>query len=144
MVGMRQLGMGTVGRAYGCALVVATALTVLLYPFAGPVGDASADPYAVAPDSRSPSAGTLALDPGDWDAQPNAFRGGWVVMQPWEYDKIPALKEQNPDIRVLMYKDVSATVSKLCVTGPSGMCDQDPEILPAGVGYWEALSLIHI
>jgi len=140
MDGMRQVGArsGGRGRAYPCALVVATALTVLLSPFAGPVGDASADPYAVAADSRSPSAGTLALEAGDWDVQPNAFRGGWVVMQPWEYDRIPALKEQNPDIRVLMYKDVTATVSDLCETGPSGRCDQDPEILPTGVGYWSA------
>lgn len=137
MVTMRQPGKRW-GRAYLGALVVATALTVLLSAFTGPVGDASADPYAVGPDSRSPSAGTLALDAGDWDVQPNAFRGGWVVMQPWEYERIPALKEQNPDLRVLMYKDVAATVSKLCETGPWGLCDQDPEILPAGVGYWHA------
>jgi hypothetical protein len=138
MVGMRQGGTGMRARIYPCALVVATALTVLLSPFAGPVGDASANPYVVGPDSRSPSAGTLALDPGDWDVQPNAFRGGWVVMQPWEYDRIPALKEQNPDVRVLMYKDVTATVSNLCTTGPSGACDRDQDVLPAGVGYWWA------
>lgn len=131
-------GAGVRGRAYPCALVIATALTILLSPFAGPLGDASADPYAVGSDSRSPSAGTLALDAGDWDVQPNAFRGGWVVMQPWEYDRIPALKEQNPDLRVLMYKDVTATVSDLCASGPSGRCDRDQEILPAGVGYWRA------
>lgn len=137
MVRMRQGGTRW-GRAYAGALVVATALTVLLSTFTGPVGDASADPYAVGPDSRSPSAGTLALEAGDWDVQPNAYRGGWVVMQPWEHDRIPALKAQNPEIRVLMYKDVAATVSKLCETGPWGLCDQDPEILPAGVGYWHA------
>lgn len=135
---MRQRGTRA-GRAYAGVLVVVTALLVVFAPLARPVGDASADPDSVGPEPRSPSAGTLALDPGDWDAQPDAFRGDWVVMQPWEYDQIPALKEQNPDIRVLMYKDVTATVSDLCVTGPTGECDQDQEILPAGVGYWSAM-----
>ncbi|WP_345521531.1 putative glycoside hydrolase [Nocardioides conyzicola] len=135
---MRQPGTRA-GRAYACALVAATALMLVLAPLAGPLGDASADPNTVGPAPRSPSAGTLALDPGDWDAQPDAFRGDWVVMQPWEYDRIPALKEQNPNVRVLMYKDVTATVSNACVTGPTGKCDQDQEILPAGVGYWSAL-----
>jgi putative glycosyl hydrolase-like family 15 (GHL15) protein len=141
MGGMRQVGAraGRWGRAYSCGLVVATAVTLVVSAFAGPLGDASADSYAAAPAARSSSAGTLALDPGDWDAQPDAYRGGWVVMQPWEYDRIPALKAQNPDVRVLMYKDVTATVSDLCATGPSGWCDQDQEILPAGVGYWSAM-----
>jgi hypothetical protein len=153
MVGMRRRGTST-RRAYAGALAVATALTVLLSPLSGPVGDASADPRSVVPDPapaaetapartdrpspHSPSAGTLALDPGDWEAQPDASRGDWVVMQPWEHDRIAALKKQNPGLRVLMYKDVTATVSKLCVTGPSGRCDQDQAVLPAGVGYWSA------
>lgn len=122
---------------FPCALVVATTLA-LLSVSAGQVADATGDPYAVGESTTSPGAGTLALDAGDWDVQTDAYRGDWVAMQPWEYDRIPALRAQNPDVRILMYKDVTATVSTLCTTGPSGACDRDQAVLPAGVGYYRA------
>ncbi|MBB6627239.1 hypothetical protein H5V45_07880 [Nocardioides sp. KIGAM211] len=79
----------------------------------------------------SPSAGTLMLDWGDPQSTPDAWRGNYVVLQPWEYARIPSLRAHNPDIRVLMYKDVSATVEGACRDG----CTRDNEILPTGVGY---------
>jgi hypothetical protein len=93
---------------------------------------------AAAPVDRSPSAGTLALDAGDWDVQPDAYRGGWVVMQPWEADRIPDLRAKNPDIEILMYQDASATDATACTAAEDGTCTQDLDQLPAGVGYWWA------
>ncbi|HEU5037920.1 MAG TPA: putative glycoside hydrolase [Nocardioides sp.] len=55
------------------------------------------------------SSGILTLDAGDIDATPGAWKGSWLVLQSWEYARIPALKAQNPRLRILMYKDVSAT-----------------------------------
>lgn len=78
------------------------------------------------------SAGTLMLDWGDPDATPDAWKGNYVVIQPWEYDLIPGLKAKNPDLRVLMYKDVSATVEGAC---RNTACTRDNRILPTGVGY---------
>ncbi|HMY98491.1 MAG TPA: hypothetical protein PLU79_02460 [Burkholderiaceae bacterium] len=36
-------------------------------------------------------------------------QGSYLVLQPWEYARIPALKAKNPNLKILMYKDVSAT-----------------------------------
>ena len=54
-------------------------------------------------------AGVLALNWGDLDATPRAWKGDYIIMQPWEYDRIPAYRAKNPDVKILMYKDVSAT-----------------------------------
>ena len=59
--------------------------------------------------SAPSSAGILTLDPGDIDATPDAWKGAYLVLQPWEYARIPALKAKNPSLKILMYKDVSAT-----------------------------------
>ena len=57
-------------------------------------------------------AGVLALDWGDLDDTPNAGAGDFLVMEPWEYDRIPALRADNPHLRILMYKDASAVVKR--------------------------------
>ncbi|WP_372728083.1 putative glycoside hydrolase [Nocardioides sp.] len=93
-------------------------------------------------DSRtrpSASAGTLALNWGDIQATPDAHLSNYVVLQSWEYGRIPELRRKNPDIRVLMYKDVSATVKRACRTAPDGSCTLDNEFLPTGVGYHSSL-----
>ncbi|MBB6627238.1 hypothetical protein H5V45_07875 [Nocardioides sp. KIGAM211] len=82
------------------------------------------------------SAGTLMLDWGDPDSTPEAWKGNYVVIQPWEYDLIPVLKAKNPDVQVLMYKDVSATVAGAC---RDAACTLDNRILPTGVGYHWAM-----
>ena len=85
------------------------------------------------PHSPRPGTGVLALDWGDLDRTPEAADGDYLVIQPWEYDRIPAYRAANPGIRILMYKDVSATVDKPHGTGlyPTGLsyssADQHPE-----------------
>jgi hypothetical protein len=83
-------------------LLVATAVGIVLG--AGRAADAPAS--AAAPQRSS---GILTLDAGDIVATPEAWRGSYVVLQPWEYARIPALRERNPGITILMYKDVTAT-----------------------------------
>ena len=83
----------------------------------------------------SASAGTLALNWGDIQATPEAYRSNYVVLQPWEHGRIAQLREQNPAVRVLMYKDVSATVKRACQKDADGGCTIDNELLPTGVGY---------
>jgi hypothetical protein len=102
------------------AVVVVGALTLLM---SGVLPAGSARQPTV-----SDSAGVLALDWGDLDATPEAWRGNYVVMQPWEYARIPALKEKNPHVTVLMYKDASAAVK---VPHESG-------VYSTGVSYQEA------
>ncbi|MFC6341358.1 putative glycoside hydrolase, partial [Nocardioides hankookensis] len=74
--------------------------------------------------------GVLALDWGDLDRTPEAARGDVVVMQSWEYPRIPELRRKHPGITILMYKDASAVVKEAeSVTGR----------FPAGMGYdWVA------
>ena len=73
-------------------------------------------------------AGVLALDWGDLDDTPNAAAGDFLVMEPWEYGRIRALRADNPHLRILMYKDASAVVKGAHETG----------IYPTGVSYQEA------
>ncbi|WP_372728084.1 putative glycoside hydrolase [Nocardioides sp.] len=104
---------------------------------------AAAAPVAATPQSSSAaapgvnkSAGVLALDWGDIDSTPEAGKGNYVVINPWEYDRIPQMKKDNPDVKVLMYKDVSATVKRAC---KNDACTVDNDILPTGVGYHWAM-----
>ena len=56
------------------------------------------------------------------------------MIQPWEYDRIPAYRAANPGIRILMYKDVSATVDKPHGTGlyPTGLSYSSADQHPGG------------
>lgn len=72
----------------------------------GPGHDVEAPASAAVPQRSS---GILTLDAGDIDATPEAWRGGYLVLQPWEYPRIPELRAKNPGITILMYKDVTAT-----------------------------------
>lgn len=85
------------------ALLLASGAAVVAL---GPRHDAGTPASAAAPQR---SAGILTLDAGDIDATPEAWRGTYVVLQPWEHARIPALRARNPGITVLMYKDVAAT-----------------------------------
>jgi hypothetical protein len=86
-----------------------------------------ARPRAARAPVRSGS-GVLALDWSDLDDTPRPASGDYLIMQPWEYARIPALKAANPRLRVLMYKDAAATVVEPHETG----------LYPTGVGYREA------
>jgi hypothetical protein len=87
---------------------------------------------AAARRASASSAGVLALNWGDLDATPEAWKGNYIVMQPWEYDRIPAFRAHNPGVKILMYKDVSATVKRAC---SDAACTRDNKILPTGIGY---------
>lgn len=82
------------------------------------------------PGPRPSGTGTLALDWGDLDRTPAAAigRGDYVVVQSWEHARLAALHRANPDLRVLMYKDVSAVVREPHESG----------VFATGVGYAEA------
>lgn len=109
------------------ALVAATVATSA----PAPAVDPSAPVARVAsPSTWATGNGVLALDWGDLAKTPQAARGDVVVMQSWEYPRIPELRRQHPGITILMYKDASATVKEAeSATGR----------FPTGVGYdWVA------
>ncbi len=59
-------------------------------------------------------------------------RYDYVILHAWEHERIPALKAANPNLKAIVYKDMSFTVSYATHDGV------DNELLPAGVGYYEA------
>ena len=54
---------------------------------------------------------------------------GYVTLHSWQSDLIGRLKATNPNVKVLVYKNASATASYACHNGV------DDAGLPAGVGY---------
>jgi len=85
------------------------------------------------------SAGVLALRNGDIAASPELWAStadsvGYVVLNAWEHTRIAALKAARPDLKVLVYKDVSATVAYATTVDANGV-RRDNALLPAGVGY---------
>jgi hypothetical protein len=56
-------------------------------------------------------------------------RYDYVVLNAWDYGLIPALKAANPNVKVLVYKDLPSTSSNAVTNGI------DNALLPAGVGY---------
>lgn len=65
----------------------------------------------------------------DFDALSKPGRYGYVILNSWEHQLIPQLKAANPGVRVLVYKDMAATVDYATTAG------RDDEYLTAGVGY---------
>jgi hypothetical protein len=133
-----QHRMGTLGTATLALLLTTATLSGSAHarrPATPPSSVVVAAPtpvVAVLPAARRRSAhtgsGVVALDWTDLDDTPRAAAGDYLVMQPWEYARIPALKAANPRLRVLMYKDAAATVVEPHETG----------LYPTGVGYREA------
>lgn len=68
----------------------------------------------------------------DFDALSDPSRYGYVILNSWEHDLIPQLKAADPGVRVLVYKDMAATVDYATTDG------RDNEYLTAGVGYYDA------
>ncbi|GAA4692583.1 putative glycoside hydrolase [Nocardioides conyzicola] len=99
----------------------------------GPAPTAHADPtepsiHRTGQPRQPTGVGVLALDWGNLDHTPRAGAGDYVVVQAWEYPRIPALKAANPSLRVLMYKDGAASVATAHETG----------LYSTGVSYGEA------
>ncbi len=62
----------------------------------------------------------------------NLARYGYVILNSWDASLIPALKAANPDVKVLVYKNLSFSLDYACSNGVDGAT------LPAGVGYCDA------
>jgi hypothetical protein len=82
------------------------------------------------------SASILALRSGDITAtEPQLIASGasdrhtYIVLQSWEYARIPALRAAQPGVKILVYKNMSATVAYATTNG------RDNAHLPAGIGY---------
>jgi hypothetical protein len=58
----------------------------------------------------------------------------YVILNSWDAAMIPALKAKNPNLKALVYKNLSFTVSYTCSGGA------DNARLPTGVGYCDANS----
>lgn len=72
--------------------------------------------------------------PTDADIELAARRYQVVVLNAWELDALHKLRELNPDVKVLVYKDLSSTRNyEGAVIG-----DQDAPLLPTGIGYYAA------
>ena len=85
---------GRLGALLACGLVLATASTASAATSAG-------GHLRVAIDSASRSA----------DFSATAARNRYVILQEWEQAKMRDLKAQNPSIKVLLYKDLSAMMA---------------------------------
>src|SRR5438093_2359712 len=80
----------------------------------------------------SPSVGALRILSNGAATGGDLSRYRYVVLQAWEYGRIPTLRASNPNLKILVYKDLPATVSYACHNGV------DDSLLPAGVGYCAA------
>ena len=104
---------------------------------------------AVAASGAASSVGVLALRGGDVAATPelvdvSAHPGardslGYVVLNAWEFPRIAAIKAAWPGVKVLVYKDASATVAYSSALAADGS-RHDNALLPAGVGYHWAVA----
>lgn len=59
-------------------------------------------------------------------------RYDYVILHAWEHGRIAALKAANPNLKAIVYKNMSFTVEYAAHDGV------DHELLPAGVGYHDA------
>lgn len=83
-------------------------------------------------------AAVRAMTGAQWAAI--ARRNAVVVLNSWDFDLIPLMKQVNPSIQVWVYKDLSGIRSDDCRTasGDCGACAggvTDSEYLSSGVGY---------
>jgi hypothetical protein len=109
-------------------LLLALAVTGII---ASPLGSGAATAQPEAP--LRPSTGVLRICSGCSDAGlSDGARYSYAILHAWEYRRIAQLKASNPGIKVLVYKDVAATVAYTCRNGT------DDAMLPAGVGYCSA------
>lgn len=109
-----------------CALVAALACV-----FALTISSAGTAP-AFAAETAPAATGILRICTNCASSGGDMSRYSYVILHAWEYPRIATLKAQNPQIKVLVYKDMAASVSYACQNGV------DDALLPAGVGYCAA------
>jgi hypothetical protein len=96
----------------------------------GAVGMVSATPAAESATPFSPTTGVFRICTGCSEhGLSEGSRYSYVVLHTWQSNRIPELKADNPNIKVLVYKDASVTASYACKNGV------DEALLPTGVGY---------
>jgi hypothetical protein len=84
---------------------------------------------AGAASATQPGIGLLANRNGDAAAAASPGRYSYVVLKADEYFRVPALKAANPNVKILVYKNMAATVTYTVHNGV------DDPFLPSGVGY---------
>jgi hypothetical protein len=105
-------------------LLTLAVLGIMAFPLA------SGTPAAQSETILAPSTGALRIctDCSNYGLS-DGSRYSYAILHAWDYPKIARLKNANPRIKVLVYKDASASVSYACRNGT------DDAMLPAGVGY---------
>jgi hypothetical protein len=73
--------------------------------------------------------GTTRICTGCPDQAGDLSRYGYVTLHAWQYDRIKAIKAANPNVKVLVYKDMASTPDYDCHRG------RDDDLLPSGMGY---------
>lgn len=86
-------------------------------------------PVSASGAAADPTIGLLRIG-GDFSAASSTSSFGYVVIHASEHHLIPELKAANPDVKVLVYKDMAAAADYM---GSDGV---DHPLLPAGVGYY--------
>ena len=87
---------------------------------------------ARATNSPQPSIASLRICGGCVQSGGDLSRYKYVILNSWDAPLLPALKAQNPNLRALVYKNLSFTVSYGCQNG------QDLPYQTTGVGYCDA------
>jgi hypothetical protein len=108
-------------------LTVAAALAVLVLP-----GTGDARPAQTPADPAKPGTAALRICTNCPQTGGNLAQYGYVILNSWDAPMIPALKAANPGLKVLVYKNLSFTVSYGCRNGT------DLPYQTTGVGYCDA------
>ena len=82
--------------------------------------------------SPQPSIASLRICTGCVQSGGDLSRYEYVILNSWDAPLLPALKAQNPNLKALVYKNLSFTVSYGCQNG------QDLPYQTTGVGYCDA------
>lgn len=98
-----------------------------------PAGETGTPPNCVISTNNGVVAGNLENvlfdeDSTDYDWATTAPMYSYIVMNPWNFAWIPAIKAANPTVKVLEYKDLNSARPSAC-----SLESEDQE--PTGVGY---------
>jgi putative glycosyl hydrolase-like family 15 (GHL15) protein len=126
------------------ALVLALVLLVVAGCSAGaPAGDHGGGSVVPGPGEPPPAPAdrcgglwyAIGDRPTERELEAAAGRYGVVVLNSWETDALDRLKELDPEMKVLVYKDLSSTRDYGGAVTSDG---SDAEHLPTGVGFADA------
>jgi len=72
---------------------------------------------------------TTRICSGCVDKAGDLGRYGYVTLHAWDAGRIPQIRAENPNAKILVYKDMAATPAYDCHAGV------DDPLLPSGIGY---------